>query len=100
MTPAGLAAIAPHLESLEFLCVSPYVADRDGNATCNAFAEVIANAPALRGLKTVYFYRHGQPDEKHVNMVRKLPNMKHVEVSDYPPYNAARIDALKAGTAS
>ena len=96
ITPGGLAKVAPHLQSLEFLCVAPPVSDRNSDATCNALAEAIAAAPELRGLKAVYFFRQGKPDAKHIALLRKLPNMKSVEVGFMPPF-AEDVDRWTRG---
>jgi len=97
LTPAGLAASAAHLASLEFLCVAPPISDRNPDAACNTFAEVIAASQPLHNLRAVQFYRHGKPDDAHVELLSKLPNMKRVVVAFYPPYDADSIDAWKRG---
>jgi uncharacterized protein (TIGR02996 family) len=94
LTPKGLIEIAPHLESLECLCIGPHVSDRTRTETCNAFAEAIAKTPVLRDLQVVYFFRNGKPDEKHVKLLETLPKMKKVVLSDYAP---DEIDRHKRG---
>jgi uncharacterized protein (TIGR02996 family) len=96
ITPGGLTKVASHLESLEFLCVAPPVSHRDPDTACNEFAEAIAAAPELRGLKAVYFYRRGKPDAEHMELLRKLPNMKTVEADFMPPF-AGDVERWKRG---
>lgn len=97
ITPAGLLAAAPHLTSLEFLCVAPPVSERDMNGACNALADAVAGCTSLRGLRAIHFFRHGKPDAAHLARLEKLPDMKAAVATPYPPYDANTIDAWKRG---
>lgn len=97
ITPAGLTAAAPHLESLEFLCLAPPVSERDMNAACNRLADAVAGCKPLQGLRAIHFFRHGEPDAAHLAMLRKMPNMKSALATFYPAYDADTIDAWKRG---
>ncbi len=97
ITAAGLLAAAPHLTSLEFLCVAPPVSERDMDGACNALAEAVAACPSLQGLRAIQFFRHGQPDAAHFALLEKMPHMKTALATFYPPYDANTIDAWKRG---
>lgn len=97
VTPEGLAAVAPHLASLEFLCLAPPVSRLNDTAMCNAFAALLAGTPAFHKLRAVHFFRHGFPDAKHKKLLEGMPAMKQVVDSFSPPIDGDVIEGWMRG---
>lgn len=97
VTPAGLEAVAPHLSSLEFLCLAPPVSRLHDTGMCNEFVQVLTRNAAFLKLRAVHFFRHGFPDAEHRAMLERLPALTQVVDSFSPPIEADVIEKWMRG---
>lgn len=97
VTPEGLEAVAPHLSSLEFLCLAPPVSFRGETNRLNEFVRVLTRNAAFHKLRAVHFFRCGMPDAEHLAMLKRLPALTQVLDSFSPPIEADVIEPWMRG---
>ncbi len=92
ITPQGFETLGSIVDSIEYLMVRPEIAlgGPERIARVNDIAKAILKTPGFRSLVHLHFFRCGSPSPALCRDLKKLPNLKKLNISEYTEWEGLR----------